>query len=580
MTRARNPETTASQHRLWRRYRGIAAPYWRSEERWHARGFLTLLAVLLLIQTGFAVLINEQTGEFMSALAAGDRERFWSAIRWCLLWLCGVVPTYALYYLVRDRLGNHWRRWLTHRFLGRYFSHQKFYALNAHTAIDNPDQRIAEDINTFTQKSLFFGLILMGSLIQLAAFSKVLWAISHELVYFLVLYATAGTLTTLWVFGRPLTLLNFRQLQREADLRFSLIRVRENAESIALYRGEAQEQQQVRQRFASVFENFQRLIRRQFFLNLFQYGYSMLTLVLPSALIASHVLSGEMEVGRAVQAAGAFTAVLAAISLVVDNFESLTRFAAGVDRLYAFYETLQAPSPAASATRRSEVHEEADVLRVQDLTVQTPEPARVLVRHLSLSVEPGEGLLIVGPSGSGKSALLRTITGLWVAGGGRIERPPPSDLLFLPQQPYMQQGGSLRSQLLYPRSERAVDEARLRQVLDDVNLPDLAERAGGLNAELDWERTLSTGEQQRLAFARLLLTAPRFAFLDEATSALDLANEARLYRQLMATRITPISVGHRASLLPYHAWVLELQGGGRWRLMAAQDYGFEDPSLT
>ena len=567
--------------RLWQRYRHIAAPYWRSEQRWSARALLGLLAALLLVQTGFAVLINEQTGEFMSALAAGDRERFWSAIRWCLLWVCGAVPTYALYYWVRDALGNHWRRWLTHRFLGRYFSRQKFYELNAQVAIDNPDQRIAEDINTFTQKSLFFGLILMGSLIQLTAFSQVLWAISHELVVFLVFYASVGTLTTLWLFGKPLTALNFRQLQREADLRFALIRVRENAESIALYRGQAQEQLQVRQRFASVFENFRQLIRRQFFLNLFQYGYSMLTLVLPSAIIASHVLSGEMEVGRAVQAAGAFTAVLAAISLVIDNFESLTRFAAGVDRLHAFQQTLQAPSVKALAPAGAVVLEGAQVLRLEDVTVQTPGTSRTLTRHLSLAVEPGQGLLIVGPSGSGKSALLRTVTGLWAAGGGRIERPASRDTMFLPQQPYMQQGGTLRSQLLYPHPERHIDDATLLQVLEQVHLSELPERAGhpgGLEAELDWDRTLSMGERQRLAFARVLLTAPRFAFLDEASSALDLANEDRLYRQLAASRITPISVGHRASLLRHHAWVLELQGEGRWRLTAAQDHRLAEPS--
>ena len=559
---------------LWHRYRGIAAPYWVSEEKWKARAFLALLAVLLLVQTGFAVLINEQTGEFTSALAAGDRERFWSAIRWCVLWVCGAVPTYGLYYLVRDRLGNHWRRWLTFRFLGRYFSQRQFYELNAQAAIDNPDQRIAEDINTFTQKSLFFGLILMGSLIQLTAFSRVLWAISHELVYFLVLYAIAGTAITLLVFGKPLTLLNFTQLRREADFRFGLIRVRENAESIALYRGEEPELQQLRQRFASVFDNFNRLINRQLFLNLFQYGYGMFTLVLPSAIIAAHVLSGEMEVGRAVQAAGAFTAVLSAISLVVDNFESLTRFAAGVDRLDAFYQSLHPSPPEGPAG--SDVVEGTDNLCLQTLDVQTPQTARTLLRHLSLTVEPGEGLLVVGPSGSGKSALLRTITGLWAAGGGRIQRPAAADMLFLPQQPYMLLGGSLRSQLLYPHPQRHFEDTRLLQVLEQVNLPDLAERCGGLGAELDWDRTLSVGEQQRLAFARLLLTAPRFAFLDEATSALDMANEAQLYRRLMDTRTTPISVGHRASILKYHAWVLEIQGEGRWQLIPAQDYRFHD----
>ena len=570
---------TTAKPGLWSRYRGIAAPYWRSEEKWQARGFLLLLAVLLLVQTGFAVLINQETGEFTSALAAGESERFWSAIRWCLLWLCGAVPTYALYYLVRDRLGNHWRRWLTYRFLGRYFSHQKFYALNAHVAIDNPDQRIAEDINTFTQKSLFFGLILMGSLIQLTAFSKVLWSISHELVYFLVLYATLGTVATLWIFGKPLTVLNFRQLRREADLRFGLIRVRERAESIALYRGEAQELQEVKHRFVSVFDNFNQLIHRQFFLNLFQYAYSMLTLVLPSAIIATHVLSGEMEVGRAVQAAGAFTAVLAAISLVVDNFESLTRFAAGVDRLDAFYQTLQAPPHHAKVETPTETVEGADELRLENLTVQTPAPVRPLLRHLSLVVEPGEGLLVVGPSGIGKSALLRTIIGLWPAGGGRILRPADRHLLFLPQQPYMLLGGSLRAQLLYPELERSIPDAELLAVLEQVSLSELAARGGGLGADLDWDKTLSVGEQQRLAFARLLLTAPRFAFLDEATSALDAAHEARLYRALMATRTTPISVGHRASLLKYHAWVLEIQAEGRWQLMAAQNYRFQEQDL-
>jgi len=268
--------------------------------------------------------------------------------------------------------------------------------------------------------------------------------------------------------------------------------------------------------------------------------------------------------------------VLAAISLVVDNFESLTRFAAGVDRLDAFYQTLLAPPQQVRADDPVETVEGSDVLRLENLTVQTPAPVRPLVRHLSLSVEPGEGLLIVGPSGSGKSALLRTVTGLWPSGGGRILRPADPQMLFLPQQPYMLLGGSLRSQLLYPQPERHFDDPRLLEVLEQVNLPDLAERAGGLHAEQDWDRTLSVGEQQRLAFARLLLTAPRFAILDEATSALDLANEARLYRALMATRTTPISVGHRPGILKYHAWVLELLDGGRWQLIAAQDYRFHD----
>jgi len=561
---------------LWQRFLDIAAPYWRSEERWPALGRLTLLLLLLLGQTAFAVLLNEQTGEFTSALAARDSHRFWQAILLCLGLLVGAVPTYACYYWVRDNLGNHWRRWLTQRFLLRYFGDRHYYSLNGLAALDNPDQRIAEDINTFTQRSLFFLLILIGATMQLTAFSRVLWGISHTLVYFLVVYAIAGTLITLRVYGKPLTGLNFRQLKREADLRYSLVRVREKAESIALYRGEPQELQQIRRRFGLAYDNYRQLIRGQFFLNLFQYGYSMLTIVLPSMLIAERVLSGELEVGMAVRAAGAFTAVLSAVSVVIDNFESLSRFAAGIERLDAFSHQLDSPAGSGDrqASGRIESIEGARQLELDGVTLQTPGAERVLVQDLSLAVEPGQGLLVVGASGCGKSSLLRAIVGLWDSGSGKILRPHPDEILFLPQQPYMLLG-SLRSQLLYPRQERQIGDQELLLLLERVNLPDLAERSGGLDAELDWEKTLSMGEQQRLAFARLLLTQPRYAILDEATSALDLANERRLYEQLLDSQTTLISVGHRSTLLAYHQQVLELRGDGDWYVCLARDYQFQ-----
>jgi putative ATP-binding cassette transporter len=559
---------------LWQRFLDIAAPYWRSEERWSALGRLALLLLLLLGQTAFAVLLNEQTGEFTSALAARDEHRFWQAILLCLGLLVGAVPTYACYYWVRDTLGNHWRRWLTQRFLLRYFGDRHYYSLNGLAALDNPDQRIAEDINTFTQRSLFFLLILIGATMQLTAFSRVLWGISHTLVYFLVVYAITGTVITLRVYGKPLTGLNFRQLKREADLRYSLVRVREKAESIALYRGEQQELQQIRHRFGLAYDNFRQLIRGQFFLNLFQYGYSMLTIVLPSMLIAERVLSGELEVGMAVRAAGAFTAVLSAVSVVIDNFESLSRFAAGIERLDVFSHQLDGPAGDKRAAGRIESIEGAPELALERVTLQTPGAERVLVRELSLAVEAGQGLMVVGASGCGKSSLLRAIVGLWDSGSGKILRPHPDEIMFLPQQPYMLLG-SLRSQLLYPRQERQVGDQELLALLERVNLPDLAERSGGLDAELDWEKTLSMGEQQRLAFARLLLTQPRYAILDEATSALDLANERWLYQQLMDGQTTLISVCHRSTLLAYHSQVLELDGNGGWQAHVAQGYRFE-----
>jgi vitamin B12/bleomycin/antimicrobial peptide transport system ATP-binding/permease protein len=571
------PAAASPNARLWQRFWELASPYWRSEERWKATGLVLLLVLLLLSQTGFAVLLNEQTGEFTSALAAREAARFWHAIFLSLCILLGAVPTYAFYYFVRDTLGNHWRRWLTHNFLQHYFRDRHFYTLNGNALVDNPDQRIAEDINTFSQKSLFFLLVLIGSSLQLIAFSRVLWSISHGLVYFLVVYAIAGTLITLFVYGRPLTALNFRQLQREADLRFSLMRVREKAEAIALYRGESQEMQRVTGRFGRVFDNYRQVVRRQLYLNLFQYAYGMLTIVLPSAIIAGPVLAGELEVGNAVRAAGAFTAVLSAVSVIVDNFEGLSRFAAGVERLDTFLHSLngQAPDgvPQAAPMGRIESVEGANGLALDTVTVQTPDQGRVLVRDLSIAVPPGEGLMIVGASGCGKSSLLRAIAGVWSAGSGRIVRPASEDMLFLPQQPYMLQG-TLRAQLLYPQTDNPVPDATLLALLQQVNLPDLAQRFGGLDTEHDWEKLLSMGEQQRLAFARVLLHKPHFAILDEATSALDLANESHLYRLMQSTQTTLISVGHRSTILQYHRQVLELTGDGHWQHHPAATYRF------
>ena len=297
---------------------GVAKPYWQGDKKRTAWGLMALLIGLMVVDTQLAVMLVDKSGEITSALAAKDAERFWAAVRTTLYVLCLAVPVYAFYYYMRDAFSNYWRRWLTSRFLEGYLGERKYYEIGARGDIDNPDQRISEDINTFTGRSTNFLLIFMGSLMQLVAFSAVLWSISHTLVAILAIYAFLGTFGALYFFGTPLIRMNFWQLRREADFRFSLMRLRENAESIAFYRGEVQERAQLNQRFDAAFSNFARMIKKQRSLNLFQRTFSQLTLVVPSMVLAGAVLAGEMEVGRAVQAAGAFTAVLAAVSLAND----------------------------------------------------------------------------------------------------------------------------------------------------------------------------------------------------------------------------------------------------------------------
>lgn len=583
------PAPTASKSRrrptplslaAWNQFVHIAKPYWLGDQKKLAWTLLALLIVLMLAETQFAVMLNNQSGELTSALAGKDADRFWKSVRACLGILAFAVPIYAFYYYMRDAFANLWRRWLTRRFLDGYLRDRKYYELGSGGEIDNPDQRISEDINAFTGRSIHFLLIFLGSLMQLVAFSAVLWSISHLLVGVLAVYSLLGTVVALYVFGKPLIQLNFWQLRREADFRFGLMRLRENAESIAFYRGEAQERAQIDSKFGKVFTNFSRLIKKQRSLNMFQRGFNQLTLVLPSVILADGVLSGQLEVGRAVQAAGAFAAVLGAVALIVDNFESLSRFVAGIDRLQALSALVlddPAAKPAADDKHPQIQSQLGEHLALEALTLYTPQFERVLIKALSLSLKPGDGLLITGDSGCGKSSLLRAIAGLWRSGSGVIHHPPRDDIFFLPQQPYMQIG-SLRSQLIYPSTKSNLSDERLLEILAEVHLSELAHRAGGLDAVHDWEKLLSVGEQQRLAFGRVLVRQPGIVILDEATSALDSSNETSLYERLRSNGTTLISIAHRAGVLRHHTHVLRILGQGAWELHAASGYQFDEPA--
>ena len=570
-----------------------AKPFWFSGDKRIARWLLLLLIVLLVGDTGCNVLFNQQSGEFTSALAAQDGPRFWRSIGKFFALLVGGVPLYAYYYYVRDKLALTWRRWLTDRFLDRYFDDRGYYRLLSQPEIDNPDQRISDDIFSFTQQSLNFLLVFASGLFQVVAFGGVLWSISGYLVLFVLLYAAVATGTTFGIFGAKMVSLHSLQRRREADFRFGLVRVRENAESIALYHGERLEKSQVRRLFARLFANANDIIRWSLRLNFFYYGNSFLAMVLPTLIIAPRVLSGELEVGRIVTATGAFAAILSALTLLLDNLDDLSRFAASVGRLESL---ANAVSPAATEQPRKIrkprngitsngkpqtgkpapskiVTQESESLGFENVTLKTPNNERTLVKALTVSVPPGKGLMIVGASGLGKSSLLRAVAGLWDSGDGMLQRPKADDMLFLPQHAYMVVG-NLRVQLNYPNLGRSVSDEELLKVLELVNLANLAERSGGFDTDFDFDKVLSAGERQRLAFARVLLKHPRYVLLDEATSALDRENEAVLYGRLIETSTTLVSVSHHPALVRYHSQVLELQAEGEWRLHSAAKFRF------
>ncbi|MEM9807484.1 MAG: ABC transporter ATP-binding protein/permease [Cyanobacteria bacterium P01_D01_bin.56] len=559
--------------------KAILFPYWFSQERWGAWSLLLLLIGLLLIQTVLKVVFLIYGGEVTSALAAQDADRFWQAIGIFLIILLTGIPFASLSGYVRAKLGLFWRTWLTHHYLDQYLSHNRFYQLRLHQAIDNPDQRIEEDVRTLTQESLKFLVILLESGFQLIGFAGVLWSISQPLVAVLVAYAVVGTAIATLYFGKPLISINAEQLQQEATFRYDLARIRENTEAIALYRGEQKELSQSWQQFGLVLQNFSKLIRWQLGLNLFQNHYRYATFIIPGIILAPRLFTGDLEIGDVTQAGAAFNLMLGALALIVLQLQQLTNLGAGIQRLTQLTVALLQPRQPFSATVNPQDISSIErhlspSLSINHLTLITPNADKTLIQDLSFTLPPHKSILIVGPSGVGKSSLLRAIAGLWEAGSGSIACP--DSITFLPQRPYLPPG-NLRQQLLYPDKDATIDNSKLNQILATVNLEHLLTSETNVqqnslsSTSQDILSNLSLGEQQRLAFARILLKPPKYLILDEATSALDLANEALLYGHLQTLGIAIISVGHRPSIRKYHHYHLELSQQGRWQYSAIKE---------
>jgi putative ATP-binding cassette transporter len=548
---------------MWSRFLTVAAPFFRSEVRWQAFGILALILGFIFCLGGLNVWSNFTNRDFMTAVEqreAGRSVQF--ALQWggvfAMLTAVAVIKAFA-----EDRLRLKWREWLTRHLMQRYLACRAFHRMKARADVDNPDQRISEDVKTFTEQALALSLIFTNSTITLVLFSGILWSITPWVFLAAVLYAAFGTGMTI-LLGRRLVKLDVRQYRREADLRYDLIQVRVHDEPIALLGGERDEMGRLRRGLASVVENMKGVIGLSRNISFFTTGYEYLTQLVPLVIVGPLYIHGEVPFGEVMQAQMAFFLVMGAFSLIVKEFQRISTFGAVVERLGTFCEVLEEEAGPAAKSPIETVEDEGRVA-FEGLTLTTPKDGRLLVKDLSVQVGRGERLLVSGPCGSGRTSLIRAAAGLWRAGQGRIVRPPLGEVMFLPQQPYLR-SGTLREQVLYATGpERASDEEVLA-VLRRVKLDGVLERVGGLGAEQDWPNTLSRGEQQRLAFARLLLAKPRFAFLDEATSALDADEAHHLYEALSRTPTGYVSVATDPDLLRYHDRLLELTADGGWEV--------------
>jgi vitamin B12/bleomycin/antimicrobial peptide transport system ATP-binding/permease protein len=546
---------------VWR----IAVPYFRSEDKWAG---LTLLGAVILIELSLVandVLLNQWRNRFYNALQEHDWNGFVrELIIFCVLAAVLVVQSiYRLY--LNQWLQIRWRRWMTHRYLDQWLHEANHYRmqLQGDTA-DNPDQRISEDIRIFITDTLTIGIGLLSSIVSLASFVVILWGLSEAmplhvfgrdlaipgyLVWGALIYAIFGTALTQWI-GSPLVHLNFEQQRLEADFRFNLVRVRENAEQIALLQGDAAERKQLGSRFGHVVGNWYAIMSRTKRLTALTQSYGQAAVVFPIILAAPAYFANKILLGALLQTAEAFGKVQDALSFFISVYTTMAEWRAVVARLDGF-ETAIAKAEALpkSASAINLVPSTGSSIDLEQLLVSLPN-GKPLISADGFTIRSKEHILITGPSGAGKSTLFRAIAGIWPFGDGSIAIPAKTTLMMLPQRPYFPIG-SLHAAIVYPASIETFTAEQVRQALIAVGLPKLEQR---LDEEAHWNRMLSLGEQQRLGLARALLHAPRYLFLDEATASLDEAAEAALYR-LLAEKLpdtTIVSIGHRSTLEAYH----------------------------
>jgi putative ATP-binding cassette transporter len=545
----------------------LVVPYFKSEERWIAIALLVGAISLTLGAVALEVQFNEWNRRFYDSIQNKDEATFWHEITYFSLLAAGFIAVYVARAIVSPYLRLRWRRWLTRRYLAHWLDGRGYYRIELQRTVDNADQRIAEDLRQLGEFTMQLLLGLISAVVTLVAFLTILWDLSGPLslafigldvtipgymAWVCLIYAIVGTFLANLV-GRRLIPLNFQKQQFEANFRFALVRVRENAEGIALYRGEEREAEALNLRFADVFANGWKVLFTQAQLAFYQSGYQQLAIIFPYVVTAPRFFAGAITFGVMTQTASAFGQVQSALSFFIDNYATLAELRAVMDRLIGLKGAIDHKQDTAIdvATEAGR----ADV-GAEGLTLGLPN-GQALLRDATLVLPHGRSTLITGASGSGKSTLFRALAGIWPFGDGKVRVPADARVLFLPQKPYIPIG-TLRDAVKYPDEHSTASDAEITAALEAARLGHLV---GRLNEVAHWTYTLSGGEQQRLAVARALVFKPDWLFLDEATASLDEATEAAIYGELKQRlpATTVVSIGHRPSLRQWHERQLELR---------------------
>lgn len=546
----------------------LAKPFWISSEKYRAIFLLVVTVVFSLAQVAMAVYLNKFNGKLYDTIQNYDEVEFFKVFAQIIYLIIISITITLIAYYSNSLLQIKWRKWLTNFYLNDWFNNKAYYKSRfVELYADNPDQRISEDIHQFIGlfAGVFFGLLT--SITSLFSFSIILWNLSGNfkfhfsgyefeipgfMLWITLIYTLVATYTTFKI-GRPLVKLNYQQQAYEADFRYNLVRVREYAENIASYKGEEVEKKVANRNFDNIFANFIQIVKRTIKINIFNFFYVSFSDLVPMIICVSRYFAREITLGSMTKIIGAFREVQGAISYFIFSYTAIANWRAVMDRLLGFQQAIGNANKLPEATI---LVDDRNYLRLENLEIRLPNQ-EILASNISLTLNAGDRLLISGASGSGKTTLIRTLNKLWPFVSGKIYQKLGLNSLFISQKPYLPKT-NLKEAICYPQSADLISDEEVKQILVRCQLPNLANNLYDMR---DWSNELSLGQQQKIAFGRILINKPNIIYLDEITSALDLESEEKLYQTIIDALPNSliISVGHRLSLAKFHNKELKIR---------------------